>query len=102
MNPTLLILFSVSTVTLAADYGHHFGNAFSTGPVATGSFIRESNTTLILPKTNSPQDGNLALWPGMGTSDGDLIQALVIPWRTAVLGVRRRVGSGVSDWRFVD
>lgn len=61
-----------------AQYGHRFGNAFSTGPVATNSFIREATTTLILPKVNSPQRGNLALWAGMGTSGGDLIQALAI------------------------
>ena len=61
-----------------ADYGWQFGNAFSTGPVASNSFIRESNTTLVLPEVNSPQTGNLALWPGMGTSGGDLIQALAI------------------------
>lgn len=61
-----------------AEYGWQFGNAFSTGPVATNSFIRESNTTLVLPEVNKPQTGNLALWPGMGTSGGDLIQALAI------------------------
>jgi len=64
--------------TVLADYGWQFGNAFSTGPVASDSFIRESNTTLVLPEVNSPQTGNLALWPGMGTSGGDLIQALAI------------------------
>ena len=80
MKSTTFTLFSLSALSQVAfaEYGWHFGNAFSTGPVATNSFIRESNTTLVLPKVNSPQTGNLALWPGMGTSGGDLIQALAI------------------------
>ena len=60
------------------DYGYQFSNAISTGPTASNSWIREANTTLILPATNSPQTGNLALWPGMGTSGGDLVQGLAI------------------------
>ena len=74
------LLASLFAVAQAQDnsYGWQFGNALSTGPVAEGSWIRESNTTLILPETNNPQTGNLALWPGMGTDDGDLIQALAI------------------------
>ncbi|KAK3699515.1 hypothetical protein LTR37_016384 [Vermiconidia calcicola] len=61
---------------MAQDYGWQFSNALSTGPVASGSFIREATTTLVLSETNDPQTGNLALWPGMGTSGGDLIKAL--------------------------
>ncbi|KAH6987151.1 hypothetical protein EDB80DRAFT_655440 [Ilyonectria destructans] len=53
-----------------------FGPAFSLGP--TNSWIREATTTLVLPKVPSPQKDRLALWPGMGTSGGDLIQALAV------------------------
>lgn len=53
-----------------------FGPAFSLGP--TQSWIRESTTTLVLPKIPSPQQDRLALWPGMGTSNGDMIQALAV------------------------
>ena len=67
-----------NAAVIRRDYGYQFSNALSTGPVATDSFIREANSTLILPETNSPQTGNLALWPGMGTSGGDLIQGLAI------------------------
>lgn len=74
---TLASLSALSQVALA-DYDWQFGKAFSTGPVATNSFIRESHTTLVLPKVSGPQTGNLALWPGMGTSGGDLVQALAI------------------------
>ncbi|CAI6090514.1 unnamed protein product, partial [Clonostachys chloroleuca] len=60
-----------------------FGNYFSTGAVATNSWIRQATTTLILPALNSPHNGNLGLWPGMGTkfdsgADGHLIQGLAI------------------------
>ncbi|RMZ31712.1 hypothetical protein D0859_04161 [Hortaea werneckii] len=74
----LLASLAAAAQFAAADYGVQFSNALSTGPVAQNSFIREANTTLILPDLNSPQTGNLALWPGMGTSDGDLIQGLAI------------------------
>ena len=61
-----------------------FGNAFSTGPVATNSFIRRATTTLVLPDLQSPHNGNLGLWPGVGTKfmnsdqDGQLVQGLAI------------------------
>jgi hypothetical protein len=77
---TVVLIFASSLAfsqIVFADY-RRFGNAFSTGPVAANSFIRESETTLVLPKVNSPQTGNLALWPGMGMSDGDLVQGLAI------------------------
>ncbi|KAI3391257.1 hypothetical protein diail_7658 [Diaporthe ilicicola] len=53
-----------------------FGPYFSLGP--TKSWIRSANTTLVLPEVPSPQVERLALWPGMGTSSGDLIQALAV------------------------
>ncbi|WZH46997.1 uncharacterized protein QYS62_008127 [Fusarium acuminatum] len=53
-----------------------FGPAFSLGP--TKSWIREATTTLVLPKVPSPAKDRLALWPGMGTSSGSLIQALAV------------------------
>lgn len=53
-----------------------FGPAFSLGP--TQSCIREAKTTLVLPEVPSKEADRLALWPGMGTSNGDLIQALAV------------------------
>lgn len=78
-----LLLGLVSTVTGAAipqssSFGVEFGNFFSTGPVASTSWIQEAITTLVLPDLNKPHVGNMALWPGMGTSGGDLIQGLAI------------------------
>ena len=55
-----------------------FGNYFSTGRTAQGSFIIDASTTLVLPALQSPHDGNLGLWPGMGMDDGDLVQGLAI------------------------
>ncbi|KAF2483668.1 hypothetical protein BDY17DRAFT_151968 [Neohortaea acidophila] len=66
-----LALFCTARPSLAA-----FCNYFSTGPVANGTFIRTANATLVIPP-HSPKTGLLSLWTGMGTSNGDLIQALV-------------------------
>lgn len=94
MKTAGLAFASIATFSQAAsaDYGWQFGNAFSTGPVATNSFIRESVTTLVLPEVNSPQTGNLALWPGMGTSGGDLIQALAISVADGSAGCAKATG----------
>ena len=71
----LLSLATLAAIDLAAaQIG--FGPYFSLGP--TSSWIRESTTTLVLPAVPSPQKERLALWPGMGTSGGDLIQALAV------------------------
>lgn len=78
MKTTLLTLTASAIALVRADYGYQFSNALSTGPTADNSWIREANTTLVLPAINTPQTGNLALWPGMATSGGDLVQALAI------------------------
>ncbi|KAL3305275.1 hypothetical protein RB213_008044 [Colletotrichum asianum] len=70
----LLAAAGASVVSAQDKVG--FGPAFSLGP--TQSWIREANTTLVLPPVPSPQKDRLALWPGMGTSGGDLIQALAV------------------------
>lgn len=102
---TTLSLSALSLLSLplsaSAQYGNQFANALSTGPVASGSFIRESNTTLILPAVNSPQTGNLALWPGMGTSGGDLIQALAISYAQGGLAQGCPAGQGEGKWCIV-
>lgn len=71
---TLTALALVGLASAQSTVG--FGPAFSLGP--TQSWIREANTTLVLPETPSPQKDRMALWPGMGTSGGDLIQALAV------------------------
>lgn len=60
-----------------------FGPAFSTGPVADGSFIRESTSTLVLPSAPSNNNGDASLWVGMGTSNGDLIQSIAENWQSS-------------------
>jgi hypothetical protein len=84
MKSLLLFALPVASVAVAPRQGYFsFGNYFSTGAVATNSWIRQATTTLILPALNSPHDGNLGLWPGMGTkfdsgADGHLVQGLAI------------------------
>lgn len=53
-----------------------FRHAFSLG--ATHSYIIEAETTLYPGKTQSGDTSRLALWPGMGTDEGQLIQAIVL------------------------
>ncbi|KAL3421587.1 hypothetical protein PVAG01_08033 [Phlyctema vagabunda] len=60
----------------ACAYSAGFGGAFSSGPTAPGNWIRIANSTLVVPKPPMPQTGLISLWTGMGTDDGDLIQAL--------------------------
>lgn len=54
-----------------------FGPAFSTGPTSSDTFIRESWVTLVVPALPIDNNGDLSLWVGMGTSNGDLIQSIV-------------------------
>lgn len=68
---SLLAFASLCGMTLAA-----FGPAFSTGPTADGTFIREGTSTLVVPPGNHPFAGFASLWVGMGTSNGDLVQAI--------------------------
>lgn len=70
LRQTLLVLAAAASVEAA------MGPAFSTGPVGSGSWIRESTSTLVLPKTPSNNAGDASLWVGMGTSNGDLIQSI--------------------------
>ncbi|KAL2833872.1 hypothetical protein BDW59DRAFT_179505 [Aspergillus cavernicola] len=72
---TLAVLALLRSTTAQSIIG--FGPYFSLGP--TQSWIREANTTLVLPEIPTPELlDRLALWPGMGTSGGDLIQALAV------------------------
>lgn len=52
------------------------GPAFSTGPTSSDTYIAESWATLNLPAAPSDNNGDLSLWVGMGTSNGDLIQSI--------------------------
>jgi hypothetical protein len=66
----------------AASVDAAMGPAFSTGPVGSGSWIRESTSTLVLPKAPSGSSGDASLWVGMGTSNGDLIQSIADNWNS--------------------
>lgn len=74
----LSLLATVAFTTVNAAMGPYF----STGPVASNSFIRESTATLVLPSPPSSNSGDLSLWVGMGTSNGDLIQSIAENWQS--------------------
>ncbi|KAL4897743.1 hypothetical protein BDV59DRAFT_49369 [Aspergillus ambiguus] len=77
-NQALSVLAAVCFSSVNAA----MGPAFSTGPVASDSFIRESTSTLVLPKAPSGSSGDTSLWVGMGTSNGDLIQSIADNWQS--------------------
>ncbi|KAI4741586.1 hypothetical protein E4T50_07990 [Aureobasidium sp. EXF-12298] len=77
VNRSILLSALAATVTgVVAQENVRFGNAFSLG--ATTSYILEAETTLYPGKTQSGDTPRLALWPGMGTDQGQLIQAIVL------------------------
>lgn len=78
-NQLLSVLVAVTFTSVNAAMGPYF----STGPVASNSFIRESTATLVLPNAPSDNAGDLSLWVGMGTSNGDLIQSIAENWQSA-------------------
>ena len=67
----ILLVLNLTQKALASN-----GPAISTGPVNAGNFIREATSTLIVPRGPSPMVGDISPWVGMGTSNGDLIQAI--------------------------
>ena len=73
----------------AASVEAAMGPAFSTGPVGSGSWIRESTSTLVLPKVPSGSSGVASLWVGMGTSNGDLIQSIADNWNSVCVSYFR-------------
>ncbi|OJD33742.1 uncharacterized protein BKCO1_2800027 [Diplodia corticola] len=76
------IISAFAAVALSSVAEAAMGPAFSTGPVADGSWIREATSTLVLPKVPTNNQGDASLWVGMGTSDGDLIQSIAENWNS--------------------
>lgn len=81
--PSLKQALSALTLTTLTSVHAAMGPAFSTGPVASNSFIREATSTLILPNAPSGSSGDASLWVGMGTSNGDLIQSIADNWQSS-------------------
>ncbi|KAK7702210.1 hypothetical protein SLS64_009788 [Diaporthe eres] len=74
------ILSAFATAAVVAKVNAAMGPAFSTGPTADDTFVRESWATLVLPSAPSDNSGDLSLWVGMGTSNGDLVQSIAENW----------------------
>lgn len=74
------ILSAFAAAAVVAKVNAAMGPAFSTGPTADDTFVRESWATLVLPSAPSDNSGDLSLWVGMGTSNGDLIQSIAENW----------------------
>lgn len=76
-------LSAIAAAAVLTSVKAAMGPYFSTGPVASNSFIRESTSTLVLPQAPSGSSGDLSLWVGMGTSNGDLIQSIADNWESS-------------------
>ncbi|RBR15256.1 hypothetical protein FVER53590_03468 [Fusarium verticillioides] len=77
-NQILSVLAAIAVATTNAA----MGPAFSTGPVGSGSWIREATSTLVLPDVPQGSTGVASLWVGMGTDKGDLIQSIADNWQS--------------------
>lgn len=77
MSSSRRTLAALAAAAAVSSVNAAFGPAFSTGPTSSDTFIRESWATLVLPAIPSDNNGDLSLWVGMGTSNGDLIQSIV-------------------------
>ncbi|QGI78481.1 hypothetical protein CEK25_005210 [Fusarium fujikuroi] len=77
-NQILSVLAAIAVATAKAA----MGPAFSTGPVGSGSWIREATSTLVLPDVPQGSTGVASLWVGMGTDKGDLIQSIADNWQS--------------------
>lgn len=80
-------LTALAAAVVVTEVKAAMGPAFSTGPVADDTFIRESWATLVLPSAPSDNKGVLSLWVGMGTSNGDLVQSIADNWNSDKWGV---------------
>lgn len=70
----------IALAALIANANAAMGPAFSTGPTSDDTYIIETWATLTLPKAPTDNSGDLSLWVGMGTSNGDLIQSIAENW----------------------
>jgi hypothetical protein len=80
MPSTRQLLYALAAAAFTSSVHAAMGPAFSTGPVGSGSWIREATSTLVLPKAPTGSSGDASLWVGMGTSKGDLIQSIADNW----------------------
>ncbi|CAH0054631.1 unnamed protein product [Clonostachys solani] len=81
--PSVKHVFAALATTAFTSVNAAMGPAWSTGPVGSGSWIREAYSTLILPASPTGSTGDLSLWVGMGTSYGDLIQSIADNWSSS-------------------
>ncbi|KAF5984893.1 hypothetical protein FCOIX_2371 [Fusarium coicis] len=80
--PSCYQILSVLAAIAVAAANAAMGPAFSTGPVGSGSWIREATSTLVLPDVPQGSTGVASLWVGMGTDKGDLIQSIADNWQS--------------------
>lgn len=78
--PSLLALASVAAAQSTTNFGPYWWLRpdLEQSTEVPRAWIRSANTTLVLGATPSPQVNRLAIWPGISSSNGDLIQAIAV------------------------
>ena len=74
-----LLAAVLNVLPVAAQVG--FGATWWLNPQGSEGndvFIVSSNTTLIVPPAPNPQKDRIALWPGMLTRGGGLVQSIIV------------------------
>lgn len=74
-----LLVAAANVLPVAAQVG--FGADWwlnPTGGEGDDVYIVSSNTTLNVPATPNPQRDRIALWPGMLTRGGGLVQSIIV------------------------
>ncbi|KAH9832777.1 hypothetical protein Tdes44962_MAKER00258 [Teratosphaeria destructans] len=78
MPSTLRSTLSLLLLSLTSCVDASFGGGFWTSVVGTDNWIREAESTLIVPAHPPNNKGIVALWLGMDMSNKDFIQALIL------------------------
>ena len=75
--PGLIALLLLGAINACnAQYGSDWGPNLAL--FADGTWIREANTTLVLPHLPSPVQNQTILWVGMETHGNDFLQARAV------------------------
>ncbi|KAH6658023.1 hypothetical protein BKA67DRAFT_204807 [Truncatella angustata] len=76
----ILMLASVAAAQTLIDFGPYWWlrPELEQSLDVPAAWIRSAKTTLVIGAIPSPRVDRLAIWPGMATSGGDLIQALAV------------------------
>lgn len=77
-SATSAMKLALASLFVAHAQANSFGNSWSLPAPSSPNYIRVANSTLIVPDAPNAIVNELALWTGMGMSNGDLVQSVTI------------------------